>query len=64
MYENDDIIIQQKKINGIKLNLEEFEKIKKQMLCSVCKIKNGKSNGNGFFIKIIDKKIIIGKLVL
>ena len=33
------------------------------MLCSVCKIKNGKSNGNGFFIKIIDKKIIIGKLV-
>ena len=56
MDENDDIIIPEKKTNGLKFNLEELEKIKKQMLSGVCKIKDGKSNGTGFFIKIIDKK--------
>ena len=56
MDENDDIIIPEKKTNGLKFNLEELEKIKKQMLSGVCKIKNGISNGTGFFIKIIDKK--------
>ena len=56
MYEEEDIIIQEKCTQGPKASKEQLNNIEKQMVKGVCKIKKERKKGTGFFVKLIDER--------